>query len=71
MTAMTPIHAFAANGNRGLTRALPRRRQVEDTVSSADSPISPRLVYPAGVVVSLVAWFALAELGIRAVRLFF
>jgi len=68
MTALTPIHMFAAKG--GQTWAGSRLRQADAVpADTADKPFPRWLVASATVAVSLLLWVGLAELVITLTRL--
>jgi hypothetical protein len=65
MSVVTPIYAFVAKGAHAPGR-LRRWGGHADAAAglaapSDDAPISPRVVYPAVVAVSLVLWLALIQ----------
>lgn len=67
MSVMPSI--FALEARSGGFSARLRRRQRAGRTGPNDAPISPRIVYPAVVVASLVMWFALVELMLALSRL--
>ena len=70
MTVITPVHAFTADGGLASERLRSWRRHGSDRAETPDEErISPRLVVPAVVAVSLLLWFSLAGLVILAFRL--
>jgi hypothetical protein len=73
MTTMTSIHAPTADGRLASQRPRPWRQPPANRAKAADAPddarISPRLVVPAVVAVSLLLWFAVAELAMLVIRL--
>jgi hypothetical protein len=66
MTVTTLSYAAQTN-NRPPAR---QRGDAAQTGRAEDTPISPRVVYPALIVVSLLLWGAMAELVISVVPLF-
>jgi hypothetical protein len=69
MSFMPSILALEARAG-GLPARLRRwQRHGAGRATPNDAPISPRIVYPAVVVASLVMWFALVELALALSRL--
>ncbi len=73
MNMMTPIHALQADADRASSRSGRGHWRgpvaVAASVAEDDQRASPLLVYPFVIVVSLLLWYALAELGVWTLRL--
>lgn len=62
MSVIAPIYTLPAKGHAPA-------RQHRPATDAQDARISPLLVYPVVVAVSLLSWFALAKLVMLAIRL--